>query len=902
MDYEDEVKVSKIEESIEKLDQRLSELNKEVSWLDSRMKKDDKKFSEITASAVAPLREAVTGLSLKFGSVEDSLSVIEKEAKKSHSHEEIEKIGSRIKSLGKTISALDELKRKINYIESIAYEASRPKFDPKEIEKRISKFSAELAGLREQIQAVYIESGRDSETLSNKIKNLENSLPQISSSLSGIEGSVASVKNLNDRNILKVSKSLGDFSQKTKKDLELMKSQIALTFSTAEKSADASKAIKSLEAKLLETAQKIGKNSIEIEKMSSLKSSVDSSSSEILQLRKSLGNLVSSQELEDLKENMDSITNRIGSAASKSDLINLKNTIESLQNSLQTLSSQSRNFATISNISEISAKLKSLESQLHSAARAIASAAELRNEFEKQKDLSEVLDEKISDVQSELRTFSRMMENKIEKELLEAGGSVENLEKSFAKLAASHADLETELNKVSDSFASVKAESSLARRNSEETEKVVESLKSITENLGAEINLISSELKTISEKSPETEKILREAKENQDTFEKRLSSIEDVAGSFARASEVESLTEKVNSFDNKIESAKSEPLQLVAELKEKLGTQRNILDSEIESFKSSIEEKIKNSNSESHQILSELKEKLESEKKSIETEIQNIRESLSNVENLSSDSNQKLRDEVFIKISSNEREIHGRIDGATANINSQINELRSSVESEFSTKSDLQESLNSVNEKISAADSKAESISKELKGEMLLRASPLVDDLKNLEREYNTLKQELKKIENLENRLSLSEGSTVEQIKSLRSEFHSIKKFLEEFPKDIKADSLLFKHRMRAAESEIEKLGFGLEAEAKKIYSGIESKVGEIKTMEQKFSEAELKLERIEKQNMLIARTLSDNMNILRDWSRSVEARISQIFELQTNLIREIGIARHGTRFAAEKS
>ncbi len=889
MDYDTAVKLSEIEKSIAKIEARLAEANKEIGWVDSKIKKEDKRYSEVLNSAVSPIRKNLSELSekipeieaalasvknsvnsphgheevnelasnlerevgefhAKVSSIEKSLGNVKRELAEPHSHEELPIISSQLRSLKKNLAIIEELKKKTHYLESIFYEASQPKFEPKEFEKKISKLSSELRAMGNKLEALFSESAVGEEKISKKISELEASLTDLVSGFSEIENSISSLKSSHD---YKIKNSLLPFQsslEKLKAEILSMKSQIALAYSNAEKSLETLHIVKSVESSLSKQSQRTSEISKRLEDLSYHNSALSGELSKLKEISKTMESLASSQELEDLREEVELLSKNLKNSATQNDLHAFKQNIFSLQQVVEKLKTDSHSFATAGQLSEFVAKLRQLETHAQSVSKSVENLARLKEDLERNKiqmgELEERLIENIDESKREASSYSEKLEEKI-------GGEIKSLSKKIESLPA-----------VSEELENISA-------NSEHMRKDILEIQNSTQSLIEEVK-------------------------NFESLKSRLSELESNSKEFLNRTELEAALEESGKRVNKSELSK-----ILSEVSDKYSELVNSINSKLAEQNSKVSE----TNLIIEKNMEELSKLLEYSKlensKSIEDMKSEIVSASEEAKRISEEKARALKAEILPEIEKNS----SSIESLSARVDSEIEVLRSSVNSDFATKSELSESLKSTKENFSKIENKLDEIPKELKGETLMKVSPLIDEMRKIN-------SELKKLEALDARIGMIEGARyteellalktqIENFNLLRTEMEGMKKIHSEIPKELRSSSAALDQRIKTLEGKFQKLGVQMLVETEKRSAGHEKKISEVsksvedvKAATEKISSADEKLLRLEEQNMLIARTLSDNMNVLRDWSSSVEARLSQIFQLQTSLIKELEKAR----------
>ena len=911
MDYDTAVKISDIEKSLEKMQQRLAEMNKEVSWIDSRIKKEDKKYSEIVGSAVSPLESALENLRSKTYELEKSMAAAKREIKP-HSHEEVAALDSQVRQLKKISSAVKELKEKINYVESVAYEAAAPKFDSKAFEKKISNLSAELKALSVQVSFASEESAQNKDFSKNEIIKLESELRKLSQNFSSLEGSILAVRNLNDSGVSKLSNQLSSSIEILKSEISTLKSQVALAYSKAEKSSGNSESIKILEAKLAEANKKLSRAASDLKSLSDSKIFFERKLLELSEIPKAIERLAGAEELEELRQSVEEISEKIKSNASLADVQPLKQIIFSAQQSIDKIKSESSGFATLP-------QLRSLESQIAAFSKFLKEIDNLKAESKSQNiSLSEVekrLSENLLDLEDSIDSLKKDFENKLESvseeyrksgeqaslskekseelrqaldaNILELGEKIKFLQEELSNAKLIEGRLKAEINAPIENI-SLQIES----MKGEHAEKFSE-LANEKENIESKISALHDETNIIREKQANSENNVESLKEK---FENDLASVS------SQLNKLESLNSSMAELEEKIEAkASAADFEILSEKNDEILKQTEDEISEIKSKLFDVEKSF--SSAASMESLENIESNLKSKILEGENSIEGLRKSLDLIkEDFSGLAEIEPRAKQSIEAIKSEVSGHiGKLAGKIEENRESILAELSSELSDLATKAGVSESLAQLDEKISAAGKSAIEIEKQLKGEAFMKFSVLSEELKKVH-------GEVKKFENLDARLLMMENSGIKnEIKNLKAEISNLKALSENLPKDVKADSIIFRHKIKSVEDELHGFAENFSEQSEKKASDFEAKISEVSRATEsagkvlnKVLEAEEKLMRLENQNMLIAKTLSENMNVLRDWSRSVESRLAQTFDLQTHLIRELE-GRRGFQKSEEK-
>ena len=404
-------------------------------------------------------------------------------------------------------------------------------------------------------------------------------------------------------------------------------------------------------------------------------------------------------------------------------------------------------------------------------------------------------------------------------------------------------------------------------------------------------------------KKSDVEALLEESRHSIKEQEARLSELsEKVSESFsilssaAKKDEMEqmenSVSNKLSEMRNLAEENKAELSKVLFDIREKsVETEKSLENkfAEQEDNVSEIKAAVEKNNAENLKSLENIKSEIEKDKSDLSKEISSVKESALSALSASEENKRifeerasSIKAEILPEIEKNS----SSIESLRAQINSEIESLRDSVNSGFTT-----------------IESRLAEIPKELKGETLMKVSPLIDELKKIN-------SEIKKLEVLDARIGMIEGTRyteemlvlkaqMENFSLLKAEIEGMKKVHSEIPRELRASSVALDQRIKTLEGKLQKFGVQMLVETGRMSAGHEKKISEVsrsvedvKLATEKISSADEKLLRLEEQNRLIARTLADNMNVLRDWSGSVEARLAQIFQLQTSLIKELEKAR----------
>ncbi len=871
MDYDAALKLSELENSLKKIEERIAEINREVSWIEAREKKDDKKILSAISSSVSPLREnakflseSLVGLKKDFSSFEakakkphehgkilellenfdaikKKISKLEKISGEPHSHAEMEKISSAEKSISKFSSGLAEAKKKVFALEGMIYELVKTKAESREIEKKFSALSSDIKSLRSQIDSVASEAFTLDGKASKKISELESRSAEIFSEFESLKKSFSYSKSAESQKLLEFSKSFQKNFERLSAEISILKSQIAMAYGKSEKAELLHEKLKEAEAKISALNEKISEALSSIafagKERNRIENKISDFSLALSVLKEKSEKSAPAEDVGELRNSIATISSSLQSFAAAKDFQSVQQALAALRAETERLSSETGNFAKSSELSQMLERVESAETDLESL---FESAGEIKNfkaELAEQKNISSETAEKISSILSEIdKSFSNAEAMKTEIEELK------NLKSSTANLQEEISAMEGALTEVRRSFSDL-------------NERVEKSVPAVEGKIDS--------IKIIFERD------LEKLKSSVLEISKRAEKMESEISSFAKSSEFANFRSETASrileAERSAELAENS-IREISEEVEKLNSEILLLakSENLENLKSEMEKNISSAEEKIAERLSSQGSKISEASKSIGEIRADVLESRENAEKIASalrenfallsnakteELRKELRGEILIKAGALEEKIKiaeklgSEIESARLESRAEVAEIKEKINSLLAEKYSTEQSLSEMEEKILSAEA------------------------------------ELKKLNFVSERLSTIEGAGTEgKMESLSKSFSEVKASLEESLKKIEAEGSAFKKKNDELESRLAKLNLAAIAASsprkEKISLEGLAKSEEIKKFAEDLHSLEKKLAKLEEHDMMIFKNISENMRILRDWSQSVEARL----------------------------